>query len=611
MTGLAPRRGAAPAAKGGDHGRSKAATAACCAGPRDAAGSTTASSTRSATRPASGSTASRRRTCAIYVKCEFFNPAASVKDRLALNIIEAAERDGTLKPGQTVVEATSGNTGIGLAMVCAAKGYPLVVTMADSFSVERRQLMRFLGAKVVLTPRAQKGFGMYMKAKELADDERLVPRPPVRDRRQRRHPREHDGGRRSSPTSRASGSTTSSRGYGTGGTVAGVGRVLKKTWPEREDHPLRAGQRPARRLGHAAAAHRRRRARPASHPAFEPHPIQGWTPDFIPLVLQEAIDGHYYDELIPIAGPEGMKWARELAAKEGILHRRLRRLDLRRRDARSPRRRAPGSVILAMLPDTGERYLSTPLFEPFGADMNEAELRAHALDPGLPARLRPAGAMCGRYMITSSFEAMARLFEAEPRRARPGRRAAAQRLADRAGAGRRQPRRRPDRSCRCAGACCRPSTAPPNGGPLLINARAEGIAAKPAFREAVRERRCLLPADGFYEWQGEKGARVPFVIRPPGGGIIAFAGLWQDWRGPRGIRPAPSSPARRTRCWRRSTSGCRWCIAPEDFALWLGEAGHGAARLMVPAPEEALVAAPADAATRERLRRPDRVAAVL
>ena len=146
----------------------------------------------------------------IYVKCEFFNPAASVKDRLALNIIEAAERDGTLKPGQTVVEATSGNTGVGLAMVCAAKGYPLVVTMADSFSVERRQLMRFLGAKVVLTPRAQKGFGMYMKAKELADDPRLVPGAPVRDRRPtptstRARPRP-----RSSPTSPARSSTISS-----------------------------------------------------------------------------------------------------------------------------------------------------------------------------------------------------------------------------------------------------------------------------------------------------------------------------------------------------------------------------------------------------------------
>ncbi len=145
----------------------------------------------------------------IYVKAEFFNPAASVKDRLALNIIEAAERNGTLKPGQTVVEATSGNTGIGLAMVCAQKGYPLVVTMADSFSIERRKLMRMLGAKVVLTPRAQKGFGMYQKAVELAEGERLVPRAPVRDRGQRGHPRGHHRRARSSATSRASGSTTS------------------------------------------------------------------------------------------------------------------------------------------------------------------------------------------------------------------------------------------------------------------------------------------------------------------------------------------------------------------------------------------------------------------
>ena len=131
----------------------------------------------------------------IYVKAEFFNPAASVKDRLALNIIEEAERSGALKPGQTVVEATSGNTGIGLAMVCAQKGYPLVVTMADSFSIERRKLMRMLGAKVVLTPRAQKGFGMYKKADGTGRGQWLVPRPPIRNRGQRRDPRDDDGAR--------------------------------------------------------------------------------------------------------------------------------------------------------------------------------------------------------------------------------------------------------------------------------------------------------------------------------------------------------------------------------------------------------------------------------
>ena len=142
------------------------------------------------------------------MKAEFFNPAGSVKDRLAISIIEEAERRGELKPGQTVVEATSGNTGIGLAMVCAAKGYPLVVTMADSFSIERRRMMRFLGAKVVLTPRAAKGLGMYQKAKELAEANGWFLRAAVRDRRQRHDPREHDRARTARRLQAASGSTT-------------------------------------------------------------------------------------------------------------------------------------------------------------------------------------------------------------------------------------------------------------------------------------------------------------------------------------------------------------------------------------------------------------------
>ncbi len=315
----------------------------------------------------------------MYVKCEFFNPAGSVKDRLALNIIEAAERDGTLKPGQTVVEATSGNTGVGLAMVCAAKGYPLVVTMADSFSVERRQLMRFLGAKVILTPRAQKGFGMYMKAKELADTHgwflaHQFETPANADIHESTTGAEivgdFKGGRLDYFVS----------GYGTGGTVAGVGRVLKKTWPDAKivlSEPANAAL-----LGSGTPQERTEEGAPAgSHPAFEPHPIQGWTPDFIPLVLQEAIDGHYYDDLIPIAGPEGMKWARDLAAKEGIFTG-VSGGSTFAVAVKVAEKAAPGSVILAMLPDTGERYLSTPLFEPFGADMNEAELEVMRSTPG-------------------------------------------------------------------------------------------------------------------------------------------------------------------------------------------------------------------------------------
>ena len=315
----------------------------------------------------------------LYVKCEFFNPAASVKDRLALNIIEAAEREGTLRPGQTVVEATSGNTGIGLAMVCAAKGYPLVVTMADSFSVERRQLMRYLGAKVVLTPRALKGHGMYMKAKELADKHgwflaRQFETAANADIHESTTAQEivadFAGGRLDWFVS----------GYGTGGTVAGVGRVLKQIWPEAKivlSEPANAALvnsgTPQARTEDGGPA--------ASHPAFEPHPIQGWTPDFIPLVLQEAIDGRYYDELIPIAGPEAMRWARELAAKEGILTGVSGGATFG--VAVQVAERAPeGATILAMLPDTGERYLSTPLFEPFGPEMTEEEDAIMRSTPG-------------------------------------------------------------------------------------------------------------------------------------------------------------------------------------------------------------------------------------
>jgi cysteine synthase A len=313
------------------------------------------------------------------VKCEFFNPAASVKDRLAVNILEAAERDGTLKPGQTVVEATSGNTGIGLAMACAAKGYPLVVTMAESFSVERRQLMRFLGARVILTPRAQKGTGMYAKAVELAEAHGWFL---ARQFETAANADIHE----STTAQEILGDFAGERldyfvtGYGTGGTVAGVGRVIKETWPDLKivlSEPANAalvgsGTPQERGPDHGPAA---------SHPAFEPHPIQGWTPDFIPWVLQEAIDGHYYDELIPIAGAEGMKWARALAAKEGIMTGVSGGSTFA--VAMQIAEKAPeGSTILAMLPDTGERYLSTPLFEPFEPEMSEAELEISRSTPG-------------------------------------------------------------------------------------------------------------------------------------------------------------------------------------------------------------------------------------
>lgn len=307
----------------------------------------------------------------IYVKAEFFNPGASVKDRLALNIIEEGERSGALKPGQTVVEATSGNTGIGLAMVCAQKGYPLVVTMADSFSIERRKLMRMLGAKVVLTPRAQKGFGMYQKAVELAEANGWF--------LARQFETEANAAIHEATTAREiindfAGSRLDYlvTGYGTGGTVAGVGRVLRRERPD--VRIVLAEPANAQLIGSGKAQQRGAGGAPAaSHPAFEPHPIQGWTPDFIPNVLQEAVDKHYYDEVMPIAGPEGIKWAKALAQQEGIFTGISGGATFA--VARQIAGTAPaGSVILCMLPDTGERYMSTPLFDGIEAEMDADEM---------------------------------------------------------------------------------------------------------------------------------------------------------------------------------------------------------------------------------------------
>jgi cysteine synthase A len=315
----------------------------------------------------------------LYVKAEAFNPASSVKDRLAVNIIEAAERNGTLKPGQTVVEATSGNTGIGLAMVCAQKGYPLVVTMADSFSIERRKLMRIFGAKVVLTPRAAKGFGMYQKAVELAKANGWF----------LAHQFE-------TPANAEIHESTTAReimadfkgerldcfvtGYGTGGTLAGVARVLRKERPETKIIMCEPAN--AQLVGSGKAQDRSPDGSPASsHPAFEPHPIQGWTPDFIPLVLQEALDKKYYDERVPIPGPEGVKWAKALAQKEGIFTG-ISGGSTFAVAMQVAAKAAAGSVILAMLPDTGERYLTTPLFEGIIDDMDAEELKISKSTPG-------------------------------------------------------------------------------------------------------------------------------------------------------------------------------------------------------------------------------------
>ncbi|NVD41867.1 pyridoxal-phosphate dependent enzyme [Ensifer sp. HO-A22] len=315
----------------------------------------------------------------IYVKAEFFNPASSVKDRLAIAIIEEAERSGKLKPGQTVVEATSGNTGIGLAMVCAQKGYPLVVTMADSFSVERRRLMRILGAKVVLTPRAEKGLGMYRKAAELAEKNGWFL---ARQFETTANAAIHEATTGQEIVNDFANSRLDYfvTGYGTGGTLVGVSRVLRRQRPETKI--VLAEPANAQLLGSGQVQQRGTDGAPAaSHPAFEPHPIQGWTPDFIPDVLQEAIDNRYYDELVPIAGPKAMEWAKALAQKEGIFTGVSGGATFG--VARQIAERAPaGSVILCMLPDTGERYLSTPMFETIPSDMDAEEMELSRSTPG-------------------------------------------------------------------------------------------------------------------------------------------------------------------------------------------------------------------------------------
>jgi cysteine synthase A len=276
----------------------------------------------------------------MFVKVESFNPMASVKDRLAFAIITDAEARGALKPGQTVVEATSGNTGIALAMVCAAKGHQFVATMADSFSIERRKIMRGLGAKVILTPAAERGTGMVKKAEELAEKygwflARQFENPANPEfHRHTTGPeilRDFSGRRLDYWVT----------GYGTGGTMTGVGEVLKVARP-----------------GVTIVATEPAGASLLAGKDWNPHKIQGWTPDFIPDVLNREV----FDELVPVSDDESIAVSRELAAKEGIFTGISAGATLAA--ALSVARKAPnGSVILAMLPDTGERYLSTPLFE--------------------------------------------------------------------------------------------------------------------------------------------------------------------------------------------------------------------------------------------------------
>ncbi|HEX7046281.1 MAG TPA: cysteine synthase A [Gammaproteobacteria bacterium] len=306
----------------------------------------------------------------LFAKVEAFNPLGSVKDRLALGIIEDAERRGVLKPGQTVIEATSGNTGIGLAMVCAAKGYPLVVTMAETFSIERRRLMRFLGAKVILTPAAERGTGMVKKAEALAKRHGwFFCRQFENEANAEMHAR--TTAREIVDAFKGMKLDCFVTGYGTGGTLKGVGRVLREESPGTKIVVCEPANAALMKSGQAQP--RRDDGAPASgHPAFEPHPIQGWTPDFIPKLAEDAANAKYIDEIMTVSGVDAMQASRELARKEGLLvgvsaggtfacARTL------------AERAAKGANILCMLPDTGERYLSTPLFEPYVADMNAEE----------------------------------------------------------------------------------------------------------------------------------------------------------------------------------------------------------------------------------------------
>ena len=307
----------------------------------------------------------------LYVKAESFNPAGSVKDRMALNIIESAERNGSLMPGQTVIEATAGNTGIGLAMVCASKGYPLVVVMVDSFSIERRKLLRYLGAKVVLTPHAAKGSGSYNKAVELAQANGWFL---ARQFETAANPDVHECTTAREILADFAGVRLDAFvcGYGTGGTLVGVARVLRQQRPETRIVLCEPSTAQLVGSGHAQA--RNNDDSPAaSHPAFGPHPIQGWTPDFIAKVMQEAIDDSLYDEAVPVTGVDAIAWSRQLALKEGIL------TGVSGGAAfavamQHARNAAAGSVILCLLPDSAERYLSSPLFEGIPAQMTPEEL---------------------------------------------------------------------------------------------------------------------------------------------------------------------------------------------------------------------------------------------
>ena len=323
----------------------------------------------------------------LYVKIEAFNPLGSVKDRLALGVIEDGERTGKLKPGQTVIEATSGNTGIGLAMVCAQKGYPLVVTMAESFSVERRKLMRFLGAKVVITPASERAMGMVRKMEELAAKNGWF--------MARQFENEANADFHSKTTAQEILRDFEGQrldywvtGYGTGGTLKGVARVLAKERPETKVVVCEPADAPL--LTSGTAQERKPDGTPAKpHASFKPHPMQGWTPDFVPKLTSDAVNMKVIHKLLTITGPEAIKCSKDLAQKEGIFVGITAGGTLA--GALQVCKDAPqGSTILAMLPDTGERYLSTPLFADVPADMTEEEIAISKSTPSGQLPPKPA-----------------------------------------------------------------------------------------------------------------------------------------------------------------------------------------------------------------------------
>jgi len=312
----------------------------------------------------------------IYAKAEFANPLSSVKDRLALSIIETAEKEGKLKKGDTVIEATSGNTGIAVAMMCAQRGYKCVITMAEPFSVERRKLMRMLGAKVIVTPKAGKGTGMVEKASELAEEHGWF----------LCHQFETDANWKIHEETTGPEIVNDLQkidkicdywvtGYGTGGTFHGAGKYLKENSPTTKIVLAEPGS--AALVDSGVATERKDDGSPvASHPAFAAHPIQGWTPDFIPLVLEKglSLDLKLMDDYVSIPDGAAVDTAQQLARNDGILTGISGGATVYAA-IETAKKAAKGSTIVCMLPDTGERYLSTPLFASIEADMNEEELK--------------------------------------------------------------------------------------------------------------------------------------------------------------------------------------------------------------------------------------------